>query len=294
MKTILSALLVSSCLGLGCSDESLSPVAVETPEGGAPPTTPTTDPPEDPPLEPLRTVIDRNPFGNVAASDNLLWDGDFEWASPFSDQYGWYQLPASLVLEEVVVGPACRSGVKCARVDRSDEILGIAVGAPGEVLIAKAHVKFEPDDEGVTPPCSDAGVLIIDLDGLGPTDESIELPLVTPTPDVTGYCIFTGEVAPRNNKPYVYIENNGKSTMLVDDVTLLRASSPSASRVSPLPPPKALPLRDASGPRVEAAREAMKVLRVLPDTAKPNRTKQRLEEDLRRRSRRRAGAGDSQ
>jgi hypothetical protein len=291
MRSTLFTLFLTSCLVVGCTDESLSPVPVDVPEGGAPPTTPTTDPPEDPPLEPLRTVLDRNPFGNVAASDNLLWDGDFEWASPFTDQYGWYQLPASLVLEEIVVGPACRSGVKCARVGRSDEILGIAVGAPDEVLIAKAYVKFEPDDEGVTPPCSDAGVFILDLDGLGPTDESIELPLVTPTPDVTGYCTFTGEVAPRNNKPYVYIENNGKSSMLVDDVTLLRASSPSASRVNPLPPPKALRLRAAFAPRVEAAREAMKALRVLPDTAKPNRTKLRLEEDLRRRSRRQADPG---
>jgi hypothetical protein len=293
VKPTLAALMMGSCLALGCTDEALSPVPVDVPEGGAPPTTPTTDPPDEPPVEPLRTVLDRNPFGNVAASENLLWDGDFEWTSPFTDQYGWYQLPASLVLEEVVVGPACRSGVKCARVGRSDEILGIAVGAPDEVLVAKAHVKFEPDDEGVTPACSEAAVIVLDLDGLGPTDESVELPLVTPTPDVTGYCVFAGEIAPRNNKPYVYVENNGKSTMLVDDVTLLRASSASATRVHPLPAPKALPLRATLAPRVEAAREAMKLLRVLPDTAKPNRAKVRLEEDLRRRSRRHADPGGS-
>jgi hypothetical protein len=284
--------LVVALFSWACTDEALSPVPVDAPDGGSPPTPPTTDPPAEPPVEPLRTIVDRNPFGNVAASDNLLWDGDFEWASPFTDQYGWFQLPSSLTLEEVVVGPACRSGMKCARVDRSDQILGIAVGSSNEALVARAHVRFEPDDDGVTPPCSDAAVVVLDLGGLGPADDSVELTLLTPTPDVTGYCIFAGQVEPRNNKPYVYIENNGRSAMLVDDVTLLRASSPAASKLQAGgASPKALPLRASLAPRIAAARDAWKVLRTLPDTAKQNRAKELFEQDRARRVRLRTEGG---
>ena len=244
-----------------CSDEQVNPVAVEPGEGGATPvpTTPTTE--EPPPPPPLRTVIERNPFGNVAVADNLLWDGDFEWASPFSDQYGWWQLPSSLTLEEVAVGPICRSGLKCARVGRNDEILGVAVGARDEALFASAHVKFEPDEDSVTPACSEALLAILDIGAFPPSDPDAELVLLTPVADVTGYCTFMAEVPARANKPFFYIANDSKSSMLVDDAVLVRASSPAAMKTkSTAGAPQALPLRKAADSRVAAAKQAARTL----------------------------------
>ena len=34
----------------------------------------------------VRRVIDRDPMGNVQKTNNLLWDGDFEWQIAFQDQ----------------------------------------------------------------------------------------------------------------------------------------------------------------------------------------------------------------
>ena len=265
------ASLTLVCAGFAaCSDEQLNPVPAEPGEGGSTPV-PTTPPTEQPPpAPPVRTVIERNPFGNVAAADNLLWDGDFEWASPFSDQYGWWQLPSSLSLEEVAVGPTCRSGLKCARVGRNDEILGVAVGARDEALFASVHVKFEPDEDGVTPGCSDALVAILDIGAFPPSDPDAELVLLTPVPDVTGYCTFMAEVPARANKPFFYIANNSTSSMLVDDAVLVRASSPAALKTKSSTAPQALPLRSTAHSRVTAAKQAARALLPSDDGATPS------------------------
>lgn len=249
-RAALISLMLAFCAA--CTEEALDPA----PSDEAPPTSevPTTDPPDVPTAKPpKRTVIERNPFGNVAASDNLLWDGDFEWASPFASQYGWYQLPSTPTIEEPVMGPMCRSGVKCARVKKNDDILGIAVGARDEALYASVHVKFEPDEEGIVSPCDEAAAVILDAGFDPPKDPDVELTLLTPVPDVTGYCTFAGLVEPRKNKPYFLLSNHGDGPMLVDDAVLLRATS--ASVPSGAIPP-ALPVRTSRKARVESSREA--------------------------------------
>ena len=88
MKRLLVAITCALAL-FGCSDpDPIDPGPGGGGGGGSPP-----DPPDPPAVK--RTVIERNPFGNVEASQNLLWDGDFEWSSPFTDQYGWYEPPAT-------------------------------------------------------------------------------------------------------------------------------------------------------------------------------------------------------
>ncbi|MBM4359336.1 MAG: hypothetical protein FJ096_14635, partial [Deltaproteobacteria bacterium] len=71
----------------GCAEERLAPAPTGTAGVGGS-NSPTSS--SGGGGEPVRrTVTTRNPFGNVAVSDNLLWDGDFEWLSSFADQYAW-------------------------------------------------------------------------------------------------------------------------------------------------------------------------------------------------------------
>ena len=268
-------------LTAACADEFLAPAPSN--EEPTPPEVPTSEPPEVPPATPpKRTILERNPFGDVAASDNLLWDGDFEWSSPFASQYGWFQLPNSLTLDEPVMGPICRSGVKCARVQRNDDILGVAVGARDEALYARVHVKFEPDDEGVVSPCDEASAVILGIGFDPPFDPDVELTLVTPVPDATGFCVFAGMLEARKNKPYLLMSNHGEGAMLVDEALLLRASSPSVPDGA-VPPP-ALPVRDERKARVEMSRAAA---RALPrgGEGRPNPAKDALERHQKDRAR---------
>jgi hypothetical protein len=194
----------------GCASEKVSPV----PTASATSTTPT--PPDQPPLgpPPKRTVIQRNPFGDVAITNNLLWDGDFEWSSPFADQYGWFE-GQSPVLEEVVVGPACRSGMKCARVGKSKYILGLAVSSSEFDLEAWVYVRFE--DGGAGTPCTKAQVNLIP-DGFH--DEPLEHFSVSATPDATGWCKFQLASPKHQDKVYLQVKNVSGSPMLVDDAVI--------------------------------------------------------------------------
>src|SRR5262245_9380671 len=123
------ALCIAAALGSGCSSsEELRPVPVDastiadaepTTDGGALDAGP-----------PKRTIEQRNAFGNVAETENLLWDGDFEWFSAFSDQYGWLAGTSMLTLgysfRDIRVGTICRSGLKCAGMAKKTVLAGIA------------------------------------------------------------------------------------------------------------------------------------------------------------------------
>jgi hypothetical protein len=111
------------------------------------------------PITPIRTVHQRNPFGNVAASDNLLWDGDFEWSGAFLAQYAWSSGKSWKTSggPEIEVLAACHSGMKCARVKKGGSIGGIGVsrghrrlGSPGG---SKSNpVKHAPRLSSTYPP----------------------------------------------------------------------------------------------------------------------------------------------
>lgn len=211
-----------SVIGLaqGCTEEHVNPLPTT-----ASPTTPPPDasvPPDAPP--PIRTVMQRNPYGNVAVTDNLLWDGDFEWSSPFSDQYGWYQGSGANVtaatVSDVEVGPACRSGVKCARLKKGQSLLGFAVTADAD-LEAWVHVKFE--DDGAGTECLKAKANLIG-DGVFP-DEVAKL-VAPATPDAEGWCKLTVVAPKRVGKVYMQVINGGKTPMLVDDAAIRPTTAP--------------------------------------------------------------------
>ncbi len=205
------------------------------------------------PSSPKRTIIERSPFGNVQAASNLLWDGDFEWSSPFSDQYGWLEPPSSLTLSDVVVGPACRSGVKCARVKKANDILGVAVGSATEPLVASVYVRFETGPGEASPPCSKVEASIIDaetlLDAVQPNlSQDFELTPESEQPGEDGWCKLAGLVPAQPHKPYFRVDNNAPFPMLVDDAVLLAESQTR----TPLPPP-AIPIDPST--KSEAQRE---------------------------------------
>jgi hypothetical protein len=226
-------------------DEQLDPVSgpAEVPtddagaggsggEGGQAPTPP-----------PKRTVLERSPFGNVAATENLLWDGDFEWASPFSDQYGWLKgKPLSYAFDGVVVGPACKSGVQCASLAKGKVLAGIAVAAKGRGLAVTFVAK---------PPAGAAcAVVEASLTALfGGDDPDVDVPALSEMPGEDGYCSYGVTSVEWTWKPLLYIANKADGETLVDDAVIV-GIDPASKIIDKNRPP-----RDVAGP-LSAARVA--------------------------------------
>jgi hypothetical protein len=172
-------------------------------------------------------VEQRNPFGNIAETHNLLWDGDFEWASPFSDQYGWLKgLPLGYAFDGIRIGTTCRSGVKCAALEKSKVLVAIGVGSQGHKLAASLWVK------PAEPTCT--GITSILMDGIlgGPGgDPDVPLSPDAEQPDASGWCRFSAVSDERLAKPYIYIKNNTGGEIVVDDAILKRAPAAMALSV---------------------------------------------------------------
>jgi hypothetical protein len=228
------AALSLAALSAGCSvtEEQVNPLRADSgaplPDAGAEDASLDDAAPPPEPSAPKRRVLQRNPFGHVEKSENLLWDGDFEWSSPFSDQYGWLSGPPyGYSFPNVVVGARCRSGIKCARVPKKKSIVGIAVASQGEKLSASFFAHIEADT------CDKIKSTISDFfDNVEPDAQ------VKPTatePDEQGWCRFETVIPARSHKPFFYIENRTTADILVDDVVLERAtgSSPLSSVVGP-------------------------------------------------------------
>lgn len=263
-------------------DEQLSPVAVPAAEptddagaggsggeGGQAPTPP-----------PKRTILERSPFGDVAAADNLLWDGDFEWASPFSDQYGWLKGPPfSYAFDGVVVGTACKSGMQCASLAKGKVLAGLAVAAKGRGLAATFVAK---------PPAGAAcAVVEAALVGLfGGDDPDVDVPALSEMPGADGYCSYGVTSEEWTYKPFLYIANKSDGEVLVDDAVLL-GLEPASKILGKNRPP-----RDAAGPlsaarvaELDAAREGLAKLRG-PWDPPPNAAKSAYERWSQQRGRR--------
>lgn len=253
--------VIVAALLLGCSEERLNPVPGSVEDAGVPPPDETNEvPPDAPPVTKKRDVVTKSPFGNVAETQNLLWDGDFEWSSPFTDQYGWIELPASPTLSDIEVGPACRSGVKCARVRKNGSVIGIGVSSATSSLEASIWVRFEAE-EGQTPLCSDVDAFLLDLASFEPTDAEQVLTPVAESPDEDGWCNLTATSPVRAHKTYLYVENNFGGPMLLDDCVIRPTRE--------IPVANAPPSRSMSAESRERADAAVRATRYPVDGA-PN------------------------
>src|SRR5262245_48727286 len=138
-----------------------------------------------PPLEVKRRVFTRNPFGNVGASDNLLWDGDFEWQSAFAQQYGWVDAASLITVSafgQIRVGPTCKSGMKCGYLTQGQKIAAIGVSPSQGAVSASVWIKPSTTD------CSDLAVLLFACD----YGDDPDVPLIDADgkPDADGWCEF--------------------------------------------------------------------------------------------------------
>lgn len=163
---------------------------------------------------PGRTVLQRNPFGHVSVSDNLLWDGDFEWLSSFTDQYGWLTGPSDTgigyELPIQVIGAACKSGMKCIELPKGWLAVGLAVASQGHDLEASLAVAAEGD-------CASVEVVLFNLDGQDP-DESIPF-----AETVDGWCRYRAIVPERKRAVALYVRNDTPGPIRVDDAVVRRA-----------------------------------------------------------------------
>ena len=209
-----TGLLLAIALAASCSDdEPVNPLPVTKDDTKPPDAGPEPQPDAG---KIVRTVEQRNPFGNVAEHENLLWDGDFEWSSPFADQYGWINYPQSQTgagFDGIRVGLECRSGLKCAAVKKKASIIGIAVSSKTVGLHASFWAK--PSSGGcdgvsarlISIYVSDPGVAIPPPDG----------------PDASGWCRFEATTEVQEAKSYFLIENESDGEVLIDDAVLVKA-----------------------------------------------------------------------
>lgn len=224
-------------------------------EGGAPPAS-----------TPVRTVEKRNPFGNVAVTDNLLWDGDFEWSSAFADQYGWlYGPPYSYSFPAATIGAVCRSGVKCVTVPDDKAVIGIGVGAQSSPLSVSVSVRPETGD------CTGVDVFLIDSISLA---KDVGIPSVSEAPDAAGWCLYQGTVESYPEQVYLLVDNDTGGPMVVDDA-VVRALPPGEPSPPAAPPRMEPPTADRASHR-EAARAAVRRLRV-PHDPPPNAARRAFE-----------------
>ncbi len=262
------AMLLSLALA-GCGDaEQVNPLdrAVVPADAGPQPEDAGMDaeppPPED--AGPARrAVLQRNPFGNVAETENLLWDGDFEWTSPFSDEYGWLSgPPLSFTLPVIRIGAECHSGIKCAAVKKKGNLAAIGVAVEGSKLDASfwAHLK--------TGTCDQVKATVISL--VQGAEPNAPVTADLPQPGADGWCRYHSVIDARSLKPYFLITNQTGDEILVDDAVLKKAPPTTGLSVKHLPPTS----EDVAA--IAQARVDLVALRG-PHDAPPNPAKRALE-----------------
>lgn len=250
--------LLAMALAAACGDaEPVDPVAAgaATSTGGGSPTTTDTGsgghggdagPPK-------RTVETRNPFGNVAKSGNLLWDGDFEWSSPFSDQYGWINYPqptSGFGFEGIVIGSACRSGIKCASVDKGRSIIGIAVSSVDAKLATSFWAKLAKGT------CADVEGRLVSL---ATNDPGVPITAESDAPGDDGWCHYETTVEPQPLKVYLWIHNKTGDVLVVDDAVVERVPPTKALTAPVDAPPTAALAEEIAAVQAEVRRRAMPV-----------------------------------
>jgi hypothetical protein len=258
------AALAVACAFAACSEGST---------GGPVPLAPTDEPETSEPAEPAspakRFVYQRNPYGNVAVTDNLLWDGDFEFRPSFPEQYGWLVgsgFGVTFGLPDLGTGSRCRSGIKCAVLSPGRSILGIAVSSKDRDLLVSFWAFVDDGTcEGVN------AVFIPSYEDIATTDR---IPAVQPEPFEDGWCKFEAVVPAQNEGGYLSIESQSVSLMVIDDA-VVRAVDPSEQRARSSSPP--LPQKELS--RLEAVRASARRAR-LPRRAPPTRGEEILSAHL--------------
>lgn len=210
-----------TALGPLGSDAGVDASTVAPPEAGADATT----------LPKVRQVFQVNPFGNVAAHDNLLWDGDFEWHSSFASQYGWVNAATVVsvgAFSQVRAGPECKSGLKCGFLTQNQRVAALGVSPSGAKVEASLWARVSSGD------CYDLGVKLIACDYAGDPDVPV---LDDDGPDADGFCHYRVIADERQRASCLFVEARFAEGEAVIDDAILRAAAPgSASTVAAVVP----------------------------------------------------------
>jgi hypothetical protein len=137
---------------------------------------------------PVRQVSVRSPFGDVAATGNLVLDGDLEFEQG-SYARAWYGFNADGSIGEITYqsGGQCRSGLYCgdAPVGQSlyAEYVAIGPGTAGTFTFAARPASGA---------CGDVhGELDLGLDGLGLVYDAFVAQPASASPGSDGWCTYT-------------------------------------------------------------------------------------------------------
>lgn len=196
----------------------------------------------------LRTLLERNPFGEQ--TDNLLVDGDFELSFGPPGQQGWVGFAANGEPQRLVAetGGLCRSGLRCARVVAGGVLLARGTAAPGgQDMVVELWAK-----PVATPSC--VGVMAYAL-SCETFQQPISLAGVAVEDD--GWCRLHANVGASKVGVCLYVENQSGQEILLD-AALLTAVPPRSAR-SPVaalaaPPPVSAPTRA----RMDAVRDRLR------------------------------------
>ncbi|MEZ4443612.1 MAG: hypothetical protein R3B72_31360 [Polyangiaceae bacterium] len=173
-----------------------------------------------PPTGIVREVYQRNPHGHVAVTDNLLFDGDFEWASSFADQYGWYQAENEMFAgyggPKTRMGALCRSGIKCAALEGDDVALGLGLAAANDGIAVEVWGRPEGGD------CLLLEGFVVEQDA-----QSTPIALsVDGEVDAEGWCHYVATSGQRAGAIYLYLHNTQLGpTVIIDDAVARPLSS---------------------------------------------------------------------
>lgn len=265
MRLALVGSLLIGALAVACGSSSrVNPIEQGGVDAGTdtgvsrPPDKPGTPPP---PHVVKRTVFERNPYGDIAASDNMLWDGDFEWQTAFGDEYGWVDssfFTGVGTFPEIRIGAECHSGMKCGYLRPETKATAIGVAPGGSEISASAWVKPPSDN------CSDVHVQIFGCNSSA--DPAVPLVDADGKTDSQGWCHFQAIAPARTSATCMVFDAQfkGSTDALIDDA-VIQAAPPGAQSFTAFGPPSP---RDLA-----TVKQMQKIVRAYlkPTTRPPNR-----------------------
>ncbi|NOT43186.1 MAG: hypothetical protein HOP14_01125, partial [Acidobacteria bacterium] len=171
-----------------------------------------------------REIFQKNPFGNIAASNNTLWDGDFEWATQFASQYAWVPVTGFGVglapFEGIRASASCRSGMKCAFMTQNLSMAGIGV-APGGSKVSASIWAHPPD--GV---CDAMTIALISC-SFGENDD-LQMKDADDAPDADGWCHYEAISDVREFATCIYVVADFVDGEAIVDDGVIRAAPDNA------------------------------------------------------------------